>query len=60
MAEATIEAIITNNKKLLDIQIGEKIVKNLIRECKSQKKNERFMNLLSALCICQNDAVVKN
>jgi len=52
MAEATITATITNNKRLLDKQITRGTIKHIIKVCKEQKKSERFLNLLSALCIC--------
>lgn len=59
-AEPTITAILNNNKKLLDKQIDRTTIANIIELCKVQKKNERFLNLLSSLCQCQDDAVVNN
>lgn len=45
-SEATITAILTNNKKLLDGQISRENVEHIINLCKNQRKNERFLNLL--------------
>ena len=59
-SEATITAILTNNKKLLDKQISRQNIAHIIDLCKNQRKNERFLNLLGCLCICQNQAVVGN
>ena len=59
-SEATITAILTNNKKLLDRQISRQNIDHIIELCKNQKKHERFMNLLGCLCICQGQAVVGN
>ena len=59
-SEATITAILTNNKKLLDSQISRENIACIIELCKIQKKHEKSMNLLGCLCICQNQAVVGN
>jgi hypothetical protein len=45
-SEATITAILTNNKKLLDRQISRDNIKHIIDLCKNQRKHERFLNLL--------------
>lgn len=61
MAEATITASITNNRSLLDKRITKNTIRNLVDEVAEQKKkNERFLNLLSELCICKGEAVAKN
>lgn len=39
-AEPCIEAILTNNKKLLDKQITKETIDRIIDLCKKQKKNE--------------------
>ena len=59
-SESTITAILTNNKKLLDQQISKENISHIIDFCKNQKKHERFLNLLSCLCICQGEAVIGN
>lgn len=59
-SEATITAILTNNKKLLDQQISKENIAHIINLCQNQRKHERFMNLLSCLCICQGEAVIGN
>lgn len=58
--EATITTILSNNKKLLDVQISKNEIAEIINLCKSRKKHQRFMNLLSCLCICQGEAVIGN
>jgi hypothetical protein len=60
MAEPTIIAMITNNKKLLDTQISRATIQRIVTLCKRQKKNERVMKLLSSLATCQGEAVVNN
>jgi hypothetical protein len=60
MAESTITELLTNNKVLLDKQITRETIKNFIDLCKYQKKNERFLNLLAALCSCNGDAITSN
>jgi len=59
-SEATITAILTNNKKLLDQQISRENISHIINLCQNQRKHERFLNLLSCLCICQGEAVIGN
>lgn len=59
-SEATITAILTNNKTLLDRQISRENIAHIIELCKNQKKHERFLNLLCCLCICQGEAVIGN
>jgi len=59
-SEATITAILTNNKKLLDRQISRDNIAHIIGLCKNQRKHERFLNLLCCLCICQGEAVIGN
>ena len=58
--EHTITEILSNNKKLLDKQITREIIEHFVDLFKSQKKNERFLTLLSALCYCNEDAVASN
>jgi hypothetical protein len=59
-SEATITAILTNNKKLLDGQISREDIAHIIDICKTQRKHESFLNLLCCLCICQGEAVIGN
>jgi len=60
LAESTITELLTDNKDLLDKQINKQIISNFIEQCKYQKKNERFLNLLSALCSCNGEAIASN
>lgn len=60
MAEATTNEILLNNKKLLDKQINETVIRNIIENCAKSMKNERFLNLLSALCSCNGEAISSN
>ena len=55
--EQTITELLTNNKELLDKQITKKNIENFIYQCKNQKKSERFINLLLALCSVDGEAV---
>ena len=59
-AEETTNEILHNNKLLLDKQITPQVIKNIVENCCKSKKNKRFLNLLSSLCSCNNDAIPTN
>ena len=59
-SESTITAILGNNKKILDSQISRGDIVNIVNLCKSRKKNQRFINLINCLLVCQGEAVVSN
>ena len=59
-AEPAISDILTNNKKLMDKQITKRTIERIIDLCLEQTNNERFLNLLGSLCICEGNAVVNN
>mmetsp|Transcript_11845 Transcript_11845/g.18234 ORF Transcript_11845/g.18234 Transcript_11845/m.18234 type:complete len:401 (-) Transcript_11845:5665-6867(-) len=60
MAEGTITEILDNNKQLLDKQINDTVIRNIVDNCASSSKNMRFLNLLSALCSCNGEAIGSN
>ena len=60
MAEATTNEILLNNKQLLDKQINTTVIRNIIENCAKSIKNERFLNLLSALCSCNGESISTN
>jgi len=59
-AESTITELLTDNKPLLDKQINTTTIRKIIQNCASNKKNERSLNLLSALCQCNGEAIASN
>ena len=59
-SESTITAILGNNKKILDSQISKEDIINIVELWKSRKKNQRFINLINCLLVCQGEAVVSN
>ena len=60
LAEETTNEILSNNKTLLDKQINTQVIRNIIENCSKTKKNKRFLNLLSSLCSCNDDAISSN
>lgn len=60
MAEATTNEILLNNKQLLDKQINVTVIRNIIENCAKSIKNERFLNLLAALCSCNGESISTN
>lgn len=60
LAETTTNEILNNNRPLLDRQINPQVIKNIIENCSKTKKNKRFLNLLSSLCQCSDDAISSN
>jgi hypothetical protein len=59
-AEETTNEILNNNKLLLDKQINTQVIRNIIENCAKSKKNKRFLNLLSSLCSCNDEAISSN
>lgn len=49
-AENTIAVLISNNRTLLEKQITTKTIEKFINLCVEQKKDERVVSLLTALC----------
>lgn len=45
---------------MLESQIGKDIIEKLIRLCLRRKRNDRFLDLLKELCVCNNEAIPKN
>ena len=60
LAQDTITELLDNNKQLLDKQIKTQTIRNIIQNCSDNLKNEKFLNLLSALCQCNGEAIVSN
>lgn len=58
-AEATLIELIDNNKKILDDKINTDMIAKFVQMLK-ENKNEKFVNLLRALCVCDYEAVVAN
>jgi len=58
-AEATLIELIDNNKKILNTRINKETIGKFVKMLK-ENKNEKFVNLLRALCVCDGEAVVKN
>jgi len=58
-AEATLIELIDNNKKILNTRINRDTIAKFVKMLK-ENKNEKFVNLLRALCVCDGEAVVKN
>lgn len=52
----TIQELITKNKSLLDT-ITESTIRKIIETCSKNKKDERFLQLLSSLCQCEGQAI---
>lgn len=59
-AEVAIKALVTNNKRLLNKQISAETIYKFISLCRTQEKNKRFIELLTALCSCMGEAVESN
>ena len=60
MAETVIRELIKDNARLLENQIEKTTVENLIKLCLSQPLHERFLDLLSGLCSCNERAITSN
>jgi len=58
-AEATLIELIDNNKKILNTKIDRDIILKFVHMLK-ENKNQKYVNLLRALCVCDGEAVVKN
>lgn len=54
-ADGTISEILNNNKLLLEKQINDVVIENIVKTCASCQKNNRFLSLLSSLCICNGE-----
>ena len=52
----TISELIFKNKKLLDTQINESTIEKIVVTCADNKKDARFLQLLSSLCQCDGEA----
>lgn len=59
-AENTIAVLVSNNRTLLEKQITKDTIEKFISLCKEQKKDERFVLLLTALCSCMDEAILSN
>lgn len=59
-AENTIAVLVSNNRTLLEKQITSNTIEKFISLCKEQKKDERFVLLLTALCSCMGEAITSN
>ena len=57
MAEDTITELLSTNQDLLDKQIKRKTIEDFIALCRKQRKNKRFMAMLTALCSVNGEAV---
>ncbi len=60
MSEFTVSEILTNNRQLLDKQINMQVIENIVKICSDSQKNDRFINLVSALCQCNDEAIGSN
>jgi hypothetical protein len=49
-AQFTVTELLANNKQLLDKQINTQTIRNIIQNCSDNLKDEKYLNLLSALC----------
>ncbi len=58
-AEAPLIELIDNQKKILTTRLNRDIIMKFVKMLK-ENKNEKFVNLLRALCVCDGEAVVKN
>lgn len=58
--QATIQELIFKNKKLLDNQINESTIEKIVVTCSENKKDARFLELLSSLCQCDGEACAEN
>lgn len=59
-AENTIAVLVSNNRTLLEKQITSGTIQKFINLCKEQRKDERFVLLLTALCSCMDEAISSN
>lgn len=59
-AENTIAVLVSDNRTLLEKQITRGTIEKFISLCKEQKKDERFVLLLAALCSCIDEAILSN
>eukprot|EP00347_Sterkiella_histriomuscorum_P021853 403332539 len=59
-AQTTVNELVSDNRKLLEVQINPKIIQQFISLCKSQEKHKRLIKLLTALCSCNGDPIVHN
>ena len=59
-AQETVTELLSNNKQLLDKQINTQTILNIVQNCSQSEKNEKFINLLCALCHCNNEAIQSN
>ena len=59
-AENTIAVLISNNRVLLEKQITTKTIDNFISLCREKRKDERVVQLLTALCSCEDQAILSN
>ena len=59
-AEQAIEELITDNVKLLENQIDEDTIRNLVDLCLESQLNQKFLNLLSSVCSCNERAIPSN
>lgn len=58
-AEETLTGLIDNNKRILDSKINSETIRQFVESLKATK-NQKSVNLLQALIVCDGKAVLKN
>jgi hypothetical protein len=59
-AEETLTEIISDNKWIVEKQIKPHMIEKFVSLCKDNVRHEKYMNLLSSLCMCNGQAVTRN
>lgn len=59
-AQDTVTELLTDNQKLLEKQINTETIQDIVQNCSDNPKNQKFINLLCALCDCNNEAILSN